>query len=154
MIQSKITIDTDKLKDQLGNLQNAVNKIAGKKANIGVFDPDVADYAATQEFGQFTRPKIPARSFLQSTVVYKSDDSRSWVADNTENLVGTMLKGDLNETLQMVGDRWASYMVEFIKARGQGTWEPLADYTILKKGHDVPLIDRGELINAITCEVM
>lgn len=154
MIQSKITIDTEKLKEQLENLQNAANKLSSKKANIGVFDPTVADYAAIQEFGQISRPKIPARPFLSSTMIYKSDDSRAWVADNTEAIVGTMLQGDLNATAQMVGDKWAEYIADFIKARGLGTWEPLANYTIRKKGHDVPLIDSGEMLKAIECEVL
>jgi hypothetical protein len=127
--------------------------MSSKRALIGVFDPNVAWYAAIQEFGNLSKPTIPERSFLRSTIVYSSDASREWVADNADVLVGSMLQNDINSALQAIGDRWADYVVQFIDKRGAGTWAPLAAYTIAKKGHDIPLIDSGMLRGAIKCEV-
>jgi hypothetical protein len=153
MIKSKITIDTEAIQKNVANLQAAANKIASKKVLIGVFDPSVAWYAAIQEFGQLSKPTIPERSFLRSSMTFMAGPSQAWIAKKSESMVRELLGGDMNSVLETIGSKWADYVVRFIDNRGNNTWAPLAPYTVRKKGHDVPLYDHGLLRGAITYEV-
>ena len=59
---SKTLIDTGNLLSKVGmRVKREGNRVIGE---VGIFDPDTAEYASYNEFG--TR-NIPARSFLRST---------------------------------------------------------------------------------------
>jgi hypothetical protein len=55
-------------------------------------------------------------------------------------------KYDAHKALQLTGLKVKEQLQESIRT---GPWEPLKDATADRKGHDVPLIDSHNMINAV-----
>jgi hypothetical protein len=115
----------------------------------------VAQIADVQEYGrriwQRKRQRwviIPARSFMGKTVdIFADAIAKREAAFAYGVLIG---KFDLRTALEAFG----SYVVGLIQQRIADRILPKnSDYTIAKKGSDVPLIDSGQLRGSITYKI-
>lgn len=127
-------------------LSNALAALAGAKTAtllVGVRavpGSDLATIAAANEFGT---SRIPARSFLRSTV----DDGRVKYAVYLDKIAGDLVDG-INpvRALSVLGMALVGDVQQRIRNRIP---PPNAPYTIARKGSDVPLIDTGRLRQSI-----
>lgn len=115
----------------------------------------VAAIATVHEFGKvIQQPRmgrtivIPERSFLRATVdQYEQAILRRQVLLQQGYVLG---KFELKASMELLGQ----YVVGLIKQRiANGIAPPNSPYTIAKKGSSKPLIDTGQLRNAITYKV-
>lgn len=123
------------------------------------------ELAAIHEFGS-PAAGIPERSFIRSTV----NGKRAEINGHIEKIVGGAMKKllarevlhshDVREavkhSLGLLGTRVAAMMRATIRAR-QTTGpeaQALKPATIARKGSTLPLVDTGQMINAITYEVV
>ncbi len=126
----------------------ALRGLRGQAVKVGVGDAPhepsgtpTDEIAAAHEFGV----GVPERSFL-----------RAWVDEKREQIQARMEK-DLSDTL-FSRDDWrkpfGQWCVDQIRAR---IWAnippPLQESTAARKGTTVPLIDSGQLVNAIIDEI-
>lgn len=139
-------------------LRNAVSKAAGGTVRVGILetqtypakngkdgkgDVSVAQVAYWNEYGTAT---IPARPFFRNTIAEKQDE---W-ADNAASRL-QQADGDVGKALALIGEDVKDDIVETI----QNFREPEnAPSTVKKKGFNKPLIDTGDLWQAIQSEVV
>jgi len=143
----------EKLREKLPtNARVRVGVLAGAggdaKASSGI---TMLELAAIHEFGS-PAAGIPERSFIRST--FDREDVRLRL-----NMMGARLaraivanKMDWTQALGMLGAWAASQIKSTIKNRLTTGPDPQENRpaTIEKKGSDLPLVDTGRLINAIT----
>ena len=134
-------------------------KIAGigkRVAKVGIVGPDalnseaggasVVEIAAFQELGTST---IPARSFIRATVESKRKEL-GVICERVAKAI--VLKGmPIDTALEVVGQWAAAAMKRTIT--GSDIPPPLAPTTIAAKGSSKPLVDTGQLVNAISYEI-
>lgn len=158
-------------KDVLGKMQKAVNDLDGMKINVGyVKGGEMAWLASIHEYGCTIKvtPKmraylhhqglhlkkttkeivIPERSFLRAGF----DEHHKNVIAKTDPLVadvlgGTMSVSQLGET---VGLLLKSKIQDFARDLRSPKNHP---FTIKQKGSSNPLVDSGDMINALDYEV-
>jgi hypothetical protein len=131
-------------------LEVGVTQESGGDAYV---DPDkTASSALTvldlANFAEFGSTRAPARPFC-----------RGWADENRKTVPG-LIKEELlrvvageqtaEEAYARVGDVCQTSMALRIGERGHDSYEANNPYTIQKKGSNVPLIDTGQLLSAIT----
>lgn len=104
----------------------------------------IALIAATHEFGSPTRG-IPERSFLRSAL---NENLAKYVRLNKVNLV-RVLRGQLTaeQALGQLGEMAKGHVQHRIR---DGKFAPLKSATIAHKGSSKPLIDSGNMMQAVT----
>jgi hypothetical protein len=126
-------------------------------------DATNADIGAEQEFGSFTK-KIPPRSFLYKPLSTAKAKKRI-VADAAEGLTRELAAGSAVDAAHSfygkIGAGLVASVQDAFDASGPG-WKPLARETIIRRrtrkvwprSGTKPLIDTGELRNAISFKVL
>lgn len=111
---------------------------------------DIVEIAAIHEFGA-PKAGIPERSYLRRT--FRESQGRTELEKVTARLAKQLLanKTSLTEALQQLG-AWAVGRVQ--RRIKQHIPPPLKPATVERKGSSTPLIDTGQLVNAITWEVV
>lgn len=106
-------------------------------------DPiDTADLARDLSYGTAT---IPARPFLEEGIESKKEDLRKEIEKQLKNaLEGKETNWD------KVGTKAVGAIQELVRSDFYKTKTPNSQKTIEYKGSDTPLIDGGDLINALT----
>lgn len=114
-------------------------------ADDGAFEPPsavtVGDVATWMEFGTRT---VPARSFVRSWF----DEQQAFITDTLRTQFAAVLAG--KRTAEQAAERCALAFEGAVKVRiSRRIPPPLAPATIARKGSSVPLIDTGQLRNAV-----
>lgn len=128
---------------KVGILENATNADTGAS---------IAEYAYWNEFGtkdEEEQEVIPARPFFRNAI---SDNSDTW-AGSIKNQLKTMGVTDKNvveKALKRTGQLMRSDIQQSIS---KGGFKPLKPATIKRKGKATPLVDTGDMRNAISYEV-
>ncbi len=155
MAGSSLTIDDRKWRE----LKRRLPEIAGAVVTVGIQSDagagqdgtPIAAYAAYNEFGTsgggWGGP-IPARPFLGSTF----DDKREAWGRVADVAISQALSGERNfiDGLKLLGEMAERDVKDKIKS---GDFAPNAPLTVAIKGSDQPLIDKGNMIDAIRYEV-
>lgn len=130
-----------------------VKSVADRIARVGVLGSagsqggtSLVDIAAFQEFGTVD---IPERSFLRSTFAAKTLQLNRLLEKVARQIVINGMTIDV--ALGLVGT-WAVAQVKRT-IMGSDIPPPLAQSTIDAKGSSKPLVDTGQLVNAITYEI-
>jgi len=101
-------------------------------------------------FNEFGTRTIPARPVMRSY----ADTYGRQIVNEAQNAATFMMRtGHIDMGLNRLG----AYMQSGLQAhwRASKSWAaPNAEYTIMMKGSDVPLIDKGVLINAVRYQVI
>lgn len=114
----------------------------------------LVDLCFVHEFGS-EDGHIPERSFMRSTLIAKRPELVRLCGDLTKKIVNSEGRYKLETALGVLGE----FVVAAIKTtiRDRETTGPEnqanAPETIARKGTDLPLVDHGQLINAISYEV-
>jgi hypothetical protein len=137
--QSLKKLDDGKYKIQVGVFGD---KAARQNEKAGVTNAEVG---FIQEMGSVSRG-IPRRSFLWDTFAHHGDQLMKTLKPAVDEL---FKKGKVELYLKQAGSAAESLVKEAFFTSGWGSWKPNAASTIAKKGSDKPLIDRGELWQAI-----
>lgn len=123
-----------------------------KSVGVGLFDNDnIIDKAYKNEFGdppRLSRPfEIPQRSFLRHVFDANEENFYNYM----KNLATLMFNCEitLKDFLSETGEEVRDEIVKFIESSYYKIHKPNAAITILKKGHDQPLIDTGEMVDSI-----
>lgn len=129
------------------NLLKFFADVDGVQIEMGIHEDagdDVAVIAAAHEFGTET---IPRRAFLRTTA---DANQRQW-GDEMQKAIARGVDGaPIMPQLERVGRQ----MVEDTRATIRAGLSPdLQPETVERKGHDVPLIDTGRLIDSIDAKV-
>lgn len=118
---------------------------------VGVFGEkdgyDIAQRAAAHEFGTET---IPERSFIRRTFIEKEQELIELQAKLCKGIVTDRM--DVRKALGILG-QWASTEIKKTVTEGPHIPPPLKPATIAAKGSDRPLVDTGQMINAVTYKV-
>lgn len=149
---SKRMRDAQKIKAHVGVLASK-----GGNAKHSGSDMTLIELAASHEFGT-ADGHIPERSFIRGTLFGRvAEQLKQKVAELATSVVmGTV---DVKTGIGRLG-AWASTEIKNTishnEADGYGEYPypPLADSTIAAKGSSTPLVDTGQLLNAITWEVV
>ena len=122
---------------KVGILENATNADTGAS---------IAEYAYWNEFGT---KNIPARPFFRNAI---SDNSDTWAGSIKSQLktMGITDKNVVEKALKRTGKLMRSDIQQSIS---KGGFKPLKPATIKKKGQATPLVDTGDMRNAIRYEV-
>lgn len=116
---------------------------AAQAAHVGT-TLTVAEIGAIHEFGTL---KIPQRSFVRATIDAELERTRGLM----RRVAAAVLRGVAPET---AARRFGEQMVKAIQARiDSNIPPPLAPATVKKKGHDLALVDTGQMKAAISYEV-
>lgn len=144
------------MKDDVRRFFNRVNSADGLRAKVGIQTGDgskdrggitMAGLALVHEFGSETAG-VPQRSFLRSTV---DENERKYVRIMKARLVEiTKQRITAKAALTEIGERVRSDVLD--KIRG-GIPPPNAPSTVARKGSSTPLVDTGQLLQAITSKV-
>lgn len=122
-----------------------------KKERLPGEEVTLAQLAAIHEFGTkpSTVPVIPERSFMRSAI----DSNHSQLEQMISKLAGKVADGNITKVkaLGIIGQFVKQLMKNKIIG---GLAPPLQPETIARKGSSKPLIDTGQLINAIDFEIM
>ncbi len=122
---------------------------APKESKDGDAGPaTLMEVAAIHEFGA-PQAHIPQRSFIRAAFDEKEREIRSDLAKVAKLVV--FRKATIEQGLAMLGARIVGYMQKRIAS---GIEPENAPSTIAKKGSSKPLIDTGQLRNAITFEII
>lgn len=141
----------DKLAAALAKISTNVNKAASVSVGFleGATAPNgdsIPERAANNEFGTpNAKHPIPPRPFFRNMIAGKSSE---W-----PKAVGDLLKAngyDAEKTLGQAGEGIKGQLQQSIRDL---TSPPLAESTIKHKGFDKPLIEHGDLLNAVDYQV-
>jgi hypothetical protein len=128
---------------KIGVLQSTDKQVEGA-------DITLAELAAIHEYGA-PKAGIPERSFLRRT--FRDARGKGALEEHLKKLAKAIVKGKINpdQALEMLG-QWG---VAAVKGRIKDHIPPpLAVATIKRKKSETPLVDTGQLINAITYEIV
>ncbi len=145
----KILEGGENLTKALGALADRIKR--GGEVNVGFLEGatntegvSIPMYAAVNEFGAPSRGQ-PPRPFFRNMIAAKSAEWPKEVADalkafdydvpKTLDFLGQSVQGDLRQSIIDLVD------------------PPLAPSTIKRKGFDKPLINKGDMLNAVNYEV-
>lgn len=121
--------------------------IVGSHAHETQGDLSLIEIATFNEFGTAT---IPERSFIRKTFVTKKAELGAFAGKLAHGLLSDRL--DLRRALGLLGEWGASAVKKTITAGN--IQPPNAPSTIARKGSSRPLVDTGQLVNAISYEVV
>lgn len=111
-------------------------------------DLSLVEIGAVHEFGS-ADGRIPERSWLRSTfIVRRANALAARVAETARAIVAG---ADPRRAISLLGAWGASEVKSTITEIDIPP--PLADSTVMTKGSSKPLVDTGQLVNAITWEV-
>jgi len=132
---------------QLANLTLMIGVVGpGASALEAGSSLTLAELALIHEYGTDT---IPERSFIRSTLLARRGD----LAALQVRVFKRILAGELTATagLELIGEQCVAWIRQTIR---DGLDPPLATETIIRKGSTKPLIDHGQLLNAIAYQVV
>ncbi len=118
---------------------------AGAAVEIGIFVPEVAAYAAANEFGT---AKIPERSFIRSTFDAQTPALQRLIDQGVSRAQATLTP--LVDALIPAANHLRS---EIIKTIQSGPPPANAPSTVIQKGYNAPLVNTGQLQRALTWRV-
>ena len=131
------------LDDIIGNTQELNGRVVKVGIQGGSHD-DMVDIAIYNHFG--TR-HIPARPFMADC----AEQNAAQISEAQRRVVYRVLEGaDVDAMLHQLGNWYRDVQRAHIR---HGNWVPNAPATIRRKGSDRPLIDTGQLVNAVEYEV-
>lgn len=146
----------------LERLRKAFEKYKGTTVKVGLFGGGTREeqeigagseralsnleIGVIHEFGS-SDGRIPERSFIRATFAAKRAEYQALFRRFAEK----GFKGPINwrQAFELVGMRVTADMKNRITS-GDGIPPPLAPSTVARKGSDRPLVDTGQLVNAIT----
>jgi hypothetical protein len=106
----------------------------------------VAEVASIHEFGA---KNVPERSFIRS----EFDEQKRAINEQLKEEAIEVVAGKQSIYEAMAG--FGEWQEEQVKQRIRNRIDPpLSPVTVARKGHDVPLIDTGKLIESITATVV
>jgi hypothetical protein len=115
----------------------------------------IAEYAVYNEFGTYGRNKIPARPFMRTVAKEKP---RQWIGEMVRHVRGRATDPAIwKQALGVAGESMKSDIKDSIQ---NGAWTPNAESTQeakKRKGkaeYDHPLMDTGQMIAAVSYEVI
>ena len=142
-----LLVDTDKHEIKVGIVGGQLNEKSAKKYKE---EPqEIAYYAAQNEFGTQSEPRIPSRPFLRTTMTRYKNEINIGMA----KILKEFCNQNKNASFFMnkLGLLVAGYVQLNIK---DGNWIPNSFYTILRKSKnaysDKPLRDTGAMWQHIT----
>ena len=103
----------------------------------------IAEYATYNEYGT---EKIPSRPFMATS----ADENKGWNAPVKRAISGIIDGAEVISQMNTVGEKMKT---DIKKNIGTYRFKPLKPATVKKKGHDIQLIDSGDLYDAIDYEV-
>lgn len=104
----------------------------------------------TDRAGRGNKTVIPERSFIRMPLETGQDEIEAAVEPKLKKL---MADGDIEGIFKLIGIAGEARIQEAFETAGFGTWDPNAESTIERKKSDSPLIDQGDLRQAITSKV-
>jgi hypothetical protein len=128
---------------------------AGKRVNPKMVGVPVARIARINEFGAKIKHSggkttvIPARPFMRLAV----QNFKAARIDKQAAIARQMLSGKIKpeQAMAQIGLVMENCIVDSIK---NGKWEPIAESTRKRKGFPTPLIDTGQMWQAVTSKVV
>lgn len=142
------------LREKIRGIGKAYVKVGVLEANGTTEAKDgdgltIAELAAIHEYGA-PRANIPARSFIRRTFEESTgaESLRAFMVRTARGLIQEKL--EVNQALNQLGAFAQSMIKNRIK---EHIPPPLKPATIKRKGSSTPLVDTGQLINAITWEI-
>ncbi|MDY5050864.1 MAG: hypothetical protein SPF17_05520 [Candidatus Mucispirillum faecigallinarum] len=145
----ELKFDEEKLRDVLHHLY-----AANKAVKVGILEnaanadtgASIAEYAYWNEFGT---KNIPPRPFFRNAI---SDNTDKWALSIKNQLksMGITDKNVVEKALKRTGQLMRSDIQQSIS---EGGFKPLKPATIKRKGKATPLVDTGDMRNAISYEV-
>ena len=103
----------------------------------------ISEYATYNAYGT---EKIPSRPFMATS----ADENKGW-STSVKNAVKGIIDGaEVISQMNTVGEKMKT---DIKKNIGTYRFKPLKPATVKKKGHDIQLIDSGDLYDAIDYEV-
>lgn len=148
--RARPVVDRDRgwnaIKKRVGEVGDLVLQIGVRDSSRAGDGISNAELASIHEFGT---EHVPERSFIRSTM----DEHREEYARILAAEARKVIEGKRTPALSMdlMGQKVASDMQRKIE---QGVPPPNADSTIKRKGSSKPLVDSGQLKNAITYRVV
>lgn len=139
-------------------LETKVGILLGSKARNtqdgdGAKIPTNAELGAVHEFGSITR-NIPARSWLRMPIEYRSDDIKNSILKKKELITKNIAKGNIKFLYDQLGLSAEVAIQDSFETSGFGQWKPNNPATIKGKGSSSPLIDSGQLREAVMYKVV
>lgn len=135
----------DRIQSEFAQFANRAVTAGLHEEDAGTHDPDAVMRGYFNEFGTDT---APARSFIRST---HDEKRRAWIQDMQREL-GNMMDG--RQTAQGFMESVGSRAAEDIRQTVIEMTTPAnAPRTIAQKGFDDPLIETGEMRDAIDYQV-
>lgn len=126
------------------------------RVHVGIFVGELAYIGLIHEFG-WEPSNIPERSWLRSTFV----DRRREIAAMKARVAAGVISGALTaeRAMSILGEFAVQLVKEQIIKHGPSIWEPLRPETIRRKSRggkrkEKPLIDTGQMLNAITYRIV
>lgn len=112
------------------------------------------DIAHVHEFGS-PAANVPERSFIRRTFSLVGGRGAAWLPAFTAKLAAGVVKGkiDMVTALHILGQRGVAEVRRTI-TEGAGVPPPLKPETIAAKGSTRPLVDTGQLVNAVSYELV
>ncbi len=155
---SIVTGDFSRLEKLIENLEE------GHYVDIGILGESnqsveggytLAGIGAVQEFGTDRAGRgnsvtIPERSFIRMPLETGQEDIEKAVEPELQKLLED---DDIEGIFKLIGIAGEARIQEAFESTGFGEWDPNAESTIRQKGSDSPLIDQGDLRQAITSKV-
>lgn len=157
---SKQKLDDREYRELMRRLEPLKAGAAGPHAKVGILaassqphqgsDMSLVEIAAVHEFGS-PAANIPERSFIRGT--FEERDVADALARLTTQLARAIVarKIEVAAALERLGQWGAAQVKARIKRHIP---PPLKPQTIERKGSSTPLVDTGQLINAVTYEVV
>lgn len=134
------------LKAQLRMLDRSYTKVGlpeGGETHGRLDYEKLVQAAHTNEFG-YEPMKIPERSFIRSAADENAGEILAWQERSVDKILG--LRSTVPAELEAIGESMKVRIQHKIQA---GPFAPNADYTVQKKGHDMPLVETGQLFESI-----
>lgn len=131
--------------NELERIIKDIESLAKTEIKVGIIDDEyVAEYATYNEYGT---SKIPARSFIRSTVDQKAEWSKA-IEKTYNNIIDG--KVSLNDGVNKLG---ATARDDIKSTINSNVPPPNAPSTVARKKHSKTLIDTGLMRDSITYEV-
>lgn len=151
----ELKFDEEKLDGVLRHLY-----AANKSLKVGILEgaqttsegPSIAEIAYWNEYGTKNDEEqevIPARPFFRNAI---SDNTDTWAESIRSQLkfMGVTDKNVVEKVLKKTGQLMRSDIQQSIS---KGGFKPLKPATIKRKGKSTPLVDTGDMRNAVSYEV-
>ncbi len=144
--------------ENLRSMERDVVSLGKLRLRIGILGPGATELeegssltlAALGAIHEYGAPEagIPERSFIRSTMANRAGDLKALWASELRLVIARQKTP--RQAMEEVGQQIVAWIKATIRA---GIEPPLWEETVRRKGSSKPLIDHGQLINAITYEV-